>query len=379
MQAPCGTIALMPYYVSHTISLLVLSAMAARNGAPRASYEAKSSTADASISARGVRDTVLPLLASACACDVEVFQGRRIDLICAPDHQRHHSSNVVPHCWTAPLPPGSFLHLSDDVRVSSVEFVFLQMAGMLSFVDLVLLGYSICGTYQPADIERGFIHRPPLTSVDRLRRYLRNVAPGTRGLKKALRALDYIVDGSNSPMETRSVMQLVLPASLGGFGLSHPQMNQRIDFGSQAQKVSKLPYCIADAVWPKAKYVLEYLGLDYHDDAGRDVGRSMGLTCEGFVVQEVTSEQVKGTGMAKIAEKLRELLKPKGTKATNPETTKANRPHLLDRLFPPAQRASDGSLAYPKPAWALPAKFPVCIEQDQRFQALRQSSARRLR
>ncbi|MGN0286825.1 MAG: hypothetical protein ACI4B6_04075 [Atopobiaceae bacterium] len=369
----------MPYYVSHTIALVTLGAIAARNGKVRPSYEAQSSTVDASISARGVHDTVLPLLAAICGCTVEEFSRQRVDLIFSSDLHKHHSSNVVPHRWSAPLPPGSFLHLSDDVRLSSVEFVFLQMAGTLSFTELVLLGYSLCGTYQPADIERGFIHRPPLTSVDRLRRYLGNVTPGTRGLKKALRALDCIVDGSNSPMETRSVMQLVLPASLGGFGLPHPQMNQRIDFGSQAQKVSKLPYCVADAVWPKVKYVLEYLGLDYHDDAGRDVGRSMGLTCEGFVVQEVTSEQVKGTGMVEIAEKLRERLQPRGTKATSPKTAKANRPRLLTQLFPPAQRTGDGSLVYPKPAWALPAGFPVCVEQDQRYQALRQAQARHLR
>lgn len=370
----------MSYYVSHTTDLQVLGAIVARAGAPRLAFDAQSSTDDASISVGGVQETVKPQLAAACGCSIEEFPCQKVDLIFSASQQKHHSTCVVPHRWVAALPPGSFLHLSDEVRLSSAEFLFLQMAAVLSFVDLLLLGYSLCGTYQPANISRGFIHRPPLTNVDRLRRYLRNVAPGTRGLKKALSAVDYIVDGSNSPMETRSVLQLVLPASLGGFGLPLPQMNQRVDFDNQAQKLSKMPYCVVDAMWPQAKYALEYLGLDYHDDPGRDVGRSMGLTSMGYAVQEVTSEQVRnGNGMSEVAEKLRERLKPRASKATSLTIAIANQPSLLTQLFPPAQRAGDGSLVYPKPAWALPAGFPVCVEQDQRYQALRQANARRLR
>lgn len=108
-----------------------------------------------------------------------------VDVLVSADHKRHRTSHLLPHQWKAPLPPGSLLQLGENVVVSSPEFCYLQMASVLSRLDLLLLGYSICGTYHPAWIQKGFVQRRALTDVERLRRYLENVLPGTFGVKKA--------------------------------------------------------------------------------------------------------------------------------------------------------------------------------------------------
>ena len=117
--------------------------------------------------------------------------------------------------------------------VVSPEVLFLQMAAQLSLIELVRLGYELCGSYslpmaQPnyAGTPRGFSRRSPLTSVAKLNAHI--VQQGNnRNVKNARVALRYVVDGAASPRETELCMLMVFPRKMGGYGLGVPSIRHK--------------------------------------------------------------------------------------------------------------------------------------------------------
>lgn len=380
----------MAYYVSHTMALQTLGALAARQGRPSMGrivsadgvalqpsdaefswlkYSRTDSLLDASISSSDLDTNVMPVLSAIIGCDAHELS---IDVLTSPDSQRHRASGLVPHQWSAPLPPGSFIWLSEHLRVCSPEYCFLLMARVLPFIDLVILGYSMCGMYHPANIERGFVSRCALTSTDRLRRYLGNVAPGTPGIGKALAALDCIMNDSNSPLETIGALRLTLPAMLGGLQLPHPILNARIDLSPKAQELSHRQYCVVDAYWPKGTLVLEFLGSEYHQDISRDTKRLLGLEHDGLTVRELTAEQVKSTShISEVGAQVKQKLGLHVSHRPTSEAALCKRDNLGKKLFPSATLGPGGALVYPKPSWALPANFAACAAEERRYSQLK--------
>ena len=122
---------------------------------------------------------------------------------------------------------GSFL------GVVSPEVLFLQMAAQLSLIELVRLGYELCGSYtlpmaQPnyAGTPRGFCRRSPLTSVAKLNEHI-TLCCNSRYVKNTRAALRYVVDGAASPKETELCMLMVLPRKMGGYGLELPSIKHK--------------------------------------------------------------------------------------------------------------------------------------------------------
>ena len=120
------------------------------------------------------------------------------------------------------------LHRSTDessLCVVSPEVLFLEMAAQLSGIELVKLGYELCGVYslpmsQPnyAGTPRGYSRRKALTSVARLTAHVASQS-NNRSVKKARWALRYVLDGSASPRETELSMLMVLPRKWAGMVL----------------------------------------------------------------------------------------------------------------------------------------------------------------
>lgn len=338
-------------------------------------YARTDSLDDASISLTDAERTLYPALSYICGCDAHELQ---IDLLVSPGSERYRVSGVVPHQWKVALPRGSFIWIGDGVRVASPEFCFLQMASHLSLRELVALGYSMCGTYQPADIGKGFVHRRPLTSTNRLRRYLDIVAPGTPGLEKARRALTHIMDGSNSPLETCAAMELTLPGMMGGLQLPHPSLNARIELSADARRLTGQASCVVDALWPKAHFALEILGAEYHKDTGRDTRRLLGLEHDGFVVRELTAEQVRDVNhIAEVARQVRQGLGMRTDRHPSSTRVQERRTELRNSLFPPPKHLPSGEVTFPKPEWALPANFSACIAEEEEYQRMLRGNARR--
>ena len=190
------------------------------------------------------------------------------------------------------MPKGWILDSENGFCVCSPEFTFLLMADTLDAMDLILLGYEFCGTY---DVSAGDLRFcAPLTTVARLRSVAER-AEGVRGRRSALCALQYVADGSASPRETVLAMLLCLPYRLGGYHLELPCMNYRIDVGAQARKVASRRFYRCDLYWPRARLALEYDSDLEHlgsKKAASDSARRNALNALNVDVVSVTTLQI---------------------------------------------------------------------------------------
>ena len=243
------------------------------------------------------------------ACKKEDVFGCYPELFADPDkpihalvldaRMRRPSKHVICHTWTTGLPNGAF-HGWGSFRISSPEFLFLQMAPSLTIAQLVALGCELCGTYillpQSAILPGVFDDCPeriaPLTNIEKINEFLQNVG-AAHGLKKARRALKYVAEGSRSPMETRTYMQLCLPAALGGYGLSKAVLNPEIELDEESQRMVGSLSCWGDICWTTEKLDIEYNGSVHAGVAKirRDAGRVLGIEHMGWRVMTVTSLQ----------------------------------------------------------------------------------------
>lgn len=148
--------------------------------------------------------------------------------------------------------------------VVSPEVLFLEMAALFSGIELVKLGYELCGVYslpmsQPNYVgtPRGFNRRKALTSVERLTAHVASQS-SNRSVKKARWALRYVLDGSASPKETELCMLMVLPRKIGGYGLGKPEI--RHDFATSSEVLLFLSgkSTAFDLYWPDAGVSLRY-------------------------------------------------------------------------------------------------------------------------
>ena len=215
-------------------------------------------------------------------------------------NKRWGSQSMVQHIFMEDAPAGSFLNVNDELEVSSPEFCFLQMARQLSLIELIELGYELCGSYSIPNEgdckvpDRGFHNRKPLTSIKRISELVEQM-PGFRGQVKAMRALRYLSDGSASPMETKLTMFLTLPYRLGGFGLPAPKLNARITPSKAARKSSSKAFYICDLFWPEHDLAVEYDSDLFHTGAEHiadDSRKRNALTLMGVTVITVTTKQL---------------------------------------------------------------------------------------
>ena len=171
------------------------------------------------------------------------------------------------------------------------------MAAMiLDLNQLIALGDELCGRYSfDSNAKRGFRKRAhPLTTKERLLHYISS-ADACPGLKKARRAINHVVEGSASPMETLDEMLLCLPYRLGGYGLGLPVMNDCVVLSKKAARIARRDIVYLDISWPPVKLDVEHHGKHDHSqpsDVSSDRARVNGLIEMGFEVIELTSEQV---------------------------------------------------------------------------------------
>lgn len=211
---------------------------------------------------------------------------------------------VACHVWPGPLSARSFVRLEPGVYVSSPEALFVQMAALVDVLDLLLLGFELCGGYAPSDLDaRGFESRSPLTSVAALRRYVAKCR-GLHGVKKAQMALRHIADGAASPMETAAVMLLTLPTRLGGYGLPLPELNSPVEVlranAGPLQGAHGRQTLWCDAYWRNERVALEYDSDMFHaasEKIARDANRRALLTKTDIKVVTLTKGQIMNANM----------------------------------------------------------------------------------
>lgn len=219
---------------------------------------------------------------------------------------RTEAEDIASRLWGGDLPGASFVDAGEGFLVSTPEFCFLQMASQLTLVQLIQLGFELCGTYALVAADEPAVNRgASLTTASKLRAFLEK-SPNAYARRKALRAVHYVVDGSASPMETVLSMLLCLPYGLGGYGIERPLLNHRIDIPQSAKKSASKSYCECDLFWPKANLAVEYDSDLYHtgeDKIARDAMRRTTLIASDIAVVTVTNMQlVSGELLNKVAQ-----------------------------------------------------------------------------
>ena len=227
---------------------------------------------------------------------------RGLGFVSAPVHvlvpgtiARNGCARVHCHVCTRKLPTGAFVRLAEGLYVSSPELCFVQMATQFTFFDLVQLGFELCGTYakRPGGVTR--YGRPLLlTTVSALERFLDD-AGSLPGVVAARKALKHVAACSASPRETVLTMLLCLPPRLGGYGLSHPILNHRINVGRAKRAATEKDYYLCDLYWPRARLDLEYESDEYHTGSVRiseDSARRDDLAYLGISVKTMTHRQI---------------------------------------------------------------------------------------
>ncbi len=213
----------------------------------------------------------------------------------------------------SPLPPKSFFKIPNfNIFVACPELTFIQAARHLNLISLIRLGFDLCAQYY-SDKEAifGQTSRPPITTPEQIIKYAMN-SNNMRGSVKAIRAAKYVLDSSNSPMETRLAIILEIPVRWGGYGLTGLEMNGTVKLSKLGVQLTGASEIHGDLVWRKKKLVVEYNSktvhnndLTYYKDANRiNAYRDSGWNC---IV--VTPNNIKTFGaIENIAEIIRKQL-----------------------------------------------------------------------
>ena len=228
-----------------------------------------------------------------------------ISLLAGSQNTKRKSSIVKLRIHTGKLPGRCFVSIGDGLAVSAPHFCFFQMADELTLIELIGLGFELCGFYS-LSVKQDFVpgtgyadnnaySHPQLTNVRALKRLMARME-GASGYKKASRALRYIADGSASPMETILCILLTLPYHLGGYGLPTPELNRRINLGKADRERRDKSYYVCDLFWPVANLAIEYDSNRYHTGADRiadDSEKRLDLGVNDITVETVTNRQIR--------------------------------------------------------------------------------------
>lgn len=251
-----------------------------------------------------------------------------LEVLVNPRSRRSRSKAVIARVWKSPIAQGAFRQIDDDIYVSSPEFVFLQLATRLDLPELIALGMELCGTYRRS-VEVGSLdpnavghiteyHQPPLSTPKRLRGFL-NAMGSVPGLTRALKALEYVLPNSASPMETALYLLLCLPRRLGGYALPKPELNPPIVLSKAGRRHTVRSSAKPDLYWRDAKLDLEFNSDEFHDKRNRtsDSMRRKALERMHVEVIELTSAELFDTGLfhatvLRIALRLKKQLRPEG-------------------------------------------------------------------
>lgn len=214
-----------------------------------------------------------------------------------PDAEtRCRSDRLRCHIWPEKLPRGSFAQIADDVFVSRPEPCIIWAARRMHFAQAVLVGLELCGTYRlPVGNRPTTYQVPPLTSSTALNSFV-GKASGVHGSADATRALRYIVDGSESPMESILFELISFPLRIGGRGLRRPELNYRLKTTSAIRKATGKSSFRCDMFWPEAGVAVEYDSNERHtgpENISDDATRRAALMSLGIEVVTVTHRQIQ--------------------------------------------------------------------------------------
>lgn len=209
--------------------------------------------------------------------------------------RRRNRSDVTCH-----LARAGWVVTVDGVQVSSPRQVFLELAAMLSLVDLVVVGDHL--------VRQGRVN---LTQ-------LRDFCAKARGpgAAQARAAVAFVRERVDSPMETRLRMLIVLA------GLPEPEVNLEVELPDGRRRY--------DLCWPQARLIVEYDGRHHVEREAQwesDLGRREAIEDDGWRLVIVTAPGIYRTPDETVA-KLQRLLIERGQPGVPRQLSDRWRPHF---------------------------------------------------
>ena len=233
------------------------------------------------------------------AARIEARPGRPLHVLVSGAEKRIRSPLVVSHVWSKELPNGALYRLTPEVFLVSPSFCLQHMAAGASLPRAVATAMEVCGGYgRTSAAKDGFLKRPPLANLEELRRHFAETHG--YGAKRARQALEHVVPGARSPMETLVVLLFTLPVELGGCGLPDPQLNVRVDIPPELQAALGKPYLVVDLCWANQRIILEHDSHLWHSSSAAvdsDSTRNEGLRDLGWMVRSVTAGMLTNDAM----------------------------------------------------------------------------------
>ena len=200
------------------------------------------------------------------------------------------------HVMPKKLPMGAFVEVAPSVFVASPELCYVQAAAKMNLPELVVFANHLCGTFFVDETKKlGLSNRKPLTSVSKIKKFLK-AANGLAGVKLARVAINYVLDGSNSPKESQIAALTMIPFFRGGYGLPAPNLNYNIKLSASGEEILERAECCCDMVWPEQRVVVEYDSDLVHLNRRQfsyDKKRVNALQLSGYTVISVTKEDLQ--------------------------------------------------------------------------------------
>ena len=196
--------------------------------------------------------------------------------------------------WKLPDRTSCFLLFENGIYLSNPEFCFVQLARSCSVIDLIKLGFELCGVYRmDSSSPIGFQSAQPLSSPEAISRFIDKMSG--KAPRKAKTAVRYVRSGSASPMETCLALLLGLPASYGGYGLGMPEMNAKVLIPAKYGKRATYREYHCDLYWSEQNVAIEYNSREFHVNelaVERDASRINNLKAAGIEALAVTRAHV---------------------------------------------------------------------------------------
>lgn len=240
------------------------------------------------------------------------------------------SGSYLYHIWSHELVPGMINETDYGISVASPLFTLMGLASKLHETQITMLLYELMGSftvYKPTPELRDYLNgliesgkfdivdgwkpalgtdgkltnlwqRPPIVQPEELNRWFSHTKDEW-GVKKLRNAARDVFGVALSPFEVKAAMLLGMPRRRGGAGFGPVEMNKRIRFSSQAQRISKQSVCYADLYFEAndrhAPLIIECQGNAYHSGIEKsrdDDNRTMALQSMGYNVLRLRPEQI---------------------------------------------------------------------------------------
>ncbi len=200
------------------------------------------------------------------------------------------------HCRVikSPLPRDSFVYSQEGVPVVSPECCFLRLATELSLPELVKAGSMLCSQFSFSHSGVLLKRARAITSKSKITSYVESVHD-VAGIKKARRALRFLVDNAASPPEIDTTLLLCMPALCGGYGIPFPELNGHVPLNEAAATTLGYSNCYCDLLWRKARCAVEYTSELHHagyKKQAEDETRRAAIGAMGYRVHLLTKPQL---------------------------------------------------------------------------------------